>query len=301
MKKFVCDKCSTEKIKEPEFTGTLCPECGRQMTLEGHTDEEPKTTGVESRIRASSKSDQGWLQYGLVVANITLFGVGILGLTLGIDCYEETADVGESAVCEILRSRVEERVVRGVSAAFFLIPIAYSIFDAILKFLNLFSSLLKPVLFVASVIVVPPVGVLWKFGFGSTLFVNIFFTLLGYLPGLIHALHVVTYYSSKEEGKEEKSIRATETSGSVYVLTNSVLSSVVKIGYTRRSADKRARELSGTGVPGQWEVAHEIRVRNPRTVEERTHRELSRYRVSDGEFFKVSPSKAASIIRDIAQ
>ncbi|MCS3655140.1 hypothetical protein GGQ08_003231 [Salinibacter ruber] len=52
--------------------------------------------------------------------------------------------------------------------------------------------------------------------------------------------------------------------GSVYVLKNAALPDVVKIGHTTRSAEVRARELSGTGVPGKWQVAHEISVARSR-------------------------------------
>ena len=37
-------------------------------------------------------------------------------------------------------------------------------------------------------ILVPPVGVFMAFGVGSTLFINIGLTLLGWIPGIIHAV-----------------------------------------------------------------------------------------------------------------
>jgi hypothetical protein len=90
--------------------------------------------------------------------------------------------------------------------------------------------------------------------------------------------------------------------GSVYVLTNPALSDVVKIGYTTRSAEVRARELSGTGVPGKWQVAHEISTSSPKQVEKTVHQKLSRQKVQDGgEFFQVSPEKAARVIQSVAQ
>ena len=45
---------------------------------------------------------------------------------------------------------------------------------------------------VASVII-PPVGVFLKRGFGLSFLLNIVLTVLGYVPGLLHALWVVTH------------------------------------------------------------------------------------------------------------
>ena len=40
-------------------------------------------------------------------------------------------------------------------------------------------------------IVLPPVGVLLTKGVGATFFLNILLTLLGYIPGMVHALWVI--------------------------------------------------------------------------------------------------------------
>lgn len=85
--------------------------------------------------------------------------------------------------------------------------------------------------------------------------------------------------------------------GSVYVLTNPEIYNVAKIGYTKDSAEKRARQLSGTGVPGEWSVAHEIKTRYPERLEEEVHQKLSDQRVQDNrEFFRVDPEEAARVI-----
>ncbi|MCS3937353.1 hypothetical protein GGP80_003363 [Salinibacter ruber] len=105
----------------------------------------------------------------------------------------------------------------------------------------------------------------------------------------------------QSQGREEDATRGSAGSsvrGSVYVLTNPALSDVVKIGYTTRSAEKRARELSGTGVPGSWQVAHEVPTARPKKVEKAVHKKLSHQKVQDGgEFFTVSPQKAARLIK----
>lgn len=41
-------------------------------------------------------------------------------------------------------------------------------------------------------ILIPPVGVFMEVGFGMHFWLNILLTLLGYVPGIIHALFVIT-------------------------------------------------------------------------------------------------------------
>ncbi|UBF24620.1 YqaE/Pmp3 family membrane protein [Kovacikia minuta CCNUW1] len=46
-------------------------------------------------------------------------------------------------------------------------------------------------------LLLPPVGVFLTFGFGPTLIINILLTLLGWLPGSIHALWAVVKHEEK--------------------------------------------------------------------------------------------------------
>jgi hypothetical protein len=106
---------------------------------------------------------------------------------------------------------------------------------------------------------------------------------------------------SRKRRKSWSSTSGDAYNGSVYVLTNPELPDLVKIGYTTRSAAKRAKELSRqTGVPGHYEVAREIHVDRPRQVEKKVHSRLSNRRTSSGEFFKVSPEEAAETIKRVA-
>ncbi len=41
-------------------------------------------------------------------------------------------------------------------------------------------------------ILLPPVGVFMEVGFGMHFWLNVLLTLLGYVPGIIHALFVIT-------------------------------------------------------------------------------------------------------------
>ena len=86
--------------------------------------------------------------------------------------------------------------------------------------------------------------------------------------------------------------------GSVYVLSNSGYDHLVKIGYTTRDASSRAAELSSdTGVPGDFEVEHEVAVTNPEAVEQAVHDRLATQKVNrNREFFEVTPQEARAAI-----
>jgi uncharacterized membrane protein YqaE (UPF0057 family) len=43
-------------------------------------------------------------------------------------------------------------------------------------------------------IILPPVGVFLERGCGGDFFINILLTILGYLPGIIHALYIILKY-----------------------------------------------------------------------------------------------------------
>ena len=47
---------------------------------------------------------------------------------------------------------------------------------------------------IALAIILPPVGVLLERGFGSDFCINVLLTILGYIPGIIHALYVLSIY-----------------------------------------------------------------------------------------------------------
>lgn len=40
-------------------------------------------------------------------------------------------------------------------------------------------------------ILLPPLGVFLKVGFGASFWINILLTLLGYIPGIVHAVWVI--------------------------------------------------------------------------------------------------------------
>jgi uncharacterized membrane protein YqaE (UPF0057 family) len=49
-------------------------------------------------------------------------------------------------------------------------------------------------------ILVPPVGVFLTYGVSSALLINILLTLLGWVPGVIHAVWAITKHEEKLQG-----------------------------------------------------------------------------------------------------
>ena len=41
-------------------------------------------------------------------------------------------------------------------------------------------------------ILLPPVGVFLQVGFGAQFWINVVLTLLGYIPGIIHAIYIIS-------------------------------------------------------------------------------------------------------------
>jgi len=46
-------------------------------------------------------------------------------------------------------------------------------------------------------VLLPPVGILLTYGIGPTLVINILLTLLGYVPGIIHAVWAIAKHDEK--------------------------------------------------------------------------------------------------------
>ncbi|MFV3386150.1 GIY-YIG nuclease family protein [Pseudomonas sp. NY15364] len=80
--------------------------------------------------------------------------------------------------------------------------------------------------------------------------------------------------------------------GHVYILSNEHVPNLLKIGFTDRDPEVRARELSNnTGVPGYWIVQKHWLVENAHSLEQRIFKDLSSQRVT-GEFFKLELNDA---------
>jgi len=85
--------------------------------------------------------------------------------------------------------------------------------------------------------------------------------------------------------------------GYVYVMTNTFIPNMVKIGMTTKTPEERAVELRSTGVPGDWIPIHSMFVPNCEVLEKFIHKKLSDSRVSnDREFFSIKVSSAIEIV-----
>jgi uncharacterized membrane protein YqaE (UPF0057 family) len=46
-------------------------------------------------------------------------------------------------------------------------------------------------------LLLPPLGVFLQVGLGMQFWINVILTLLGYIPGIIHALYIIVKYKSR--------------------------------------------------------------------------------------------------------
>jgi T5orf172 domain len=77
------------------------------------------------------------------------------------------------------------------------------------------------------------------------------------------------------------------SAGYVYILINSSMPGLLKVGRTFRDSKARARELHSTGVPTPFEVAFELFAENHEELEQKLHEHLAEFRVAGNrEFFR---------------
>lgn len=87
--------------------------------------------------------------------------------------------------------------------------------------------------------------------------------------------------------------------GWVYVISNRAMPGLVKVGYSMKDPELRARELNHTGAPHPYAVEYEVLIEEPYAVEQRTHKLLSTRREAK-EWFRCSPEEAIAAIKQIA-
>lgn len=85
----------------------------------------------------------------------------------------------------------------------------------------------------------------------------------------------------------------------VYVLTNSAMPGLVKIGYTTQDdANARLSQLYTTGVPVPFELNYACKVQNVVEVERALHVAFAPHRINPKrEFFKIDPEQAIAILK----
>lgn len=87
----------------------------------------------------------------------------------------------------------------------------------------------------------------------------------------------------------------------IYVLTNSSMPELVKIGKTSRAGvESRMKELYSTGVPVPFICFYACKVKNASNVEKDLHIAFGDLRVNaNREFFKITPDKVHAILKHL--
>ena len=87
--------------------------------------------------------------------------------------------------------------------------------------------------------------------------------------------------------------------GWVYIISNKGMPGLIKIGYSSKDPELRAKELDGSGAPHPYEVDYEILVPDPYLVEQEAHRKLSDKKEAK-EWFRASLDDGVLAIRSVA-
>lgn len=87
--------------------------------------------------------------------------------------------------------------------------------------------------------------------------------------------------------------------GWVYVITNDAMPGLVKVGFTMKDPQLRAKELNHTGSPSPYSVKFDVLVDGPRDIEQRVHAKLRGQREGK-EWFRCSVADAVAAIEQVA-
>jgi hypothetical protein len=112
---------------------------------------------------------------------------------------------------------------------------------------------------------------------------------------------IITYYTARKENIYEN--RDGEGDSWVYILKNASMPNLIKIGYTKKEPDIRAKQVSrGTGVPTNFSVEFAFKCFNAESLEREIHKYLKPFRVNNNkEFFQISIEEAESTIELLGQ
>lgn len=107
----------------------------------------------------------------------------------------------------------------------------------------------------------------------------------------------VTYYTNKKIGM----FSGKEGNQWVYILSNSTMPDILKIGYTKLDPSIRSKQISNsTGVPLEFQVEWAYKCFNGEEIEKETHIYLQKHRLNKSrEFFKITLEEAIEIIERI--
>lgn len=87
--------------------------------------------------------------------------------------------------------------------------------------------------------------------------------------------------------------------GCIYIITNKAMPGLIKIGFSTKAPEVRAKALAGTGNPHRYVVEYDLLVQNPRAVEQKVHKSLSHCREGK-EWFRCSVQEGISTIKQQA-
>jgi len=109
----------------------------------------------------------------------------------------------------------------------------------------------------------------------------------------------VTYYTGRKKHNNFKG----EGKEYVYVLSNESMPGILKIGYTSKHPDTRAKEISSaTGVATDFKVEYAYKCHEGRNLEQEIHHELGYCRMhKKKEHFNIELENAIQIIEEIGQ
>lgn len=112
---------------------------------------------------------------------------------------------------------------------------------------------------------------------------------------------IVTYYTARKRDLYKN--RDGEGDSWIYVLSNETMPNLIKIGFTDKTPDKRAKQVSrSTGVPLSFKVEYAFKCFNAHALEVELHKYLKDYRINnDREFFQLSVEEAKSAITLLGQ
>jgi len=87
--------------------------------------------------------------------------------------------------------------------------------------------------------------------------------------------------------------------GFVYIISNKSMPGLIKVGYSTKDPELRARELNNTGSPDPYVVEYEMLIEEPHKIEQQTHRFL--FSKCEGkEWFRCSAEEAVAAIKQVA-
>jgi hypothetical protein len=87
--------------------------------------------------------------------------------------------------------------------------------------------------------------------------------------------------------------------GWVYVIENHAMPGIVKVGFSTKDPNLRAKELEGSGIPRPFKLVYDALVIEPRSVEQAAHSILDASREGK-EWFRCSRITAIEAIRQSA-